>query len=206
MQQITDALGRLARGEDSLAAVASAMDRAVRTAIDLAYDTEQQRSETRSASFAEVVGANVKAMRNDSDTTQAAVADAMAALGFDWKRITCAEVELATRRVAIEEVLALAVLFGVPAIELFLPADDAVITWPQGDLPRRDLVELFVGHGGELGEGGINWRTAARAAGRPRTRTQQRPAVAFWTNRGERRTQPSSSSRAAPAPSKKRKT
>lgn len=195
LTQIGDALARLARGEDDAdTALGSAVDRAVRTATDLGRQGEPKSGWTTfSASFTEVIGTNLKALRVEADITQQAVADAMTTLGFDWKRITCAEVEIDTRRVTIEELLALGVLFAIPAIELLLPDHNTVIDWPQGDLLREDVLELLVGLGGALGQSGINWRTAARAAGRPRTRRDQRPAVSLWANRAERHTPPSSS-------------
>ena len=193
VQQIADALIRLSRGEDSTTALGAAVDRAVRTATDLGREPEHKSGWTMfAASFAAVIGANLKALRMEAGVTQAAVADAMAAAGFDWKRITCAEVEIDKRRVKIEEVLALAVLFAIPTIELLLPDDNTVIEWPQGDLPREDVLELFLGLGGSLGTGAVNWRAAARAAGRPKTRGPARPAVDLWANRvsSERHTQP----------------
>ena len=189
LQQITAALGRLAQGEESTDALTGAVDRAVRTAADLARAAERdKRSTTSRKSLKHVIGANLKALRKEADWTQLDLAEAMTALGFEWQRITCTQSELATRRVTVEEVFALAILFAVPVVQMFVPPEDTVIEWPQGDLTRADVTELFVGRGGALGEGGTTWRTAARAAGKPRTRSERRPAVDLWSSRAERLT------------------
>ena len=163
----------------------------MRTAEGLARAAEASKPTTTTRqSFAGVIGANLKALRLEADWTQLALAEAMKALGFRWQRITCAEVEIATRRVTMEEVFALSVLFAVPVVEMFAPPEGTVVEWRHGDLAGADVVELFVGEGGAPGEGGTSWRTAARAAGKPRTRSDRRPAVDLWANRTERLNQP----------------
>ena len=112
----------------------------------------------------------------------------MVSLGFDWKRITYAEVEASTRRVTFEELLGLAVLFAVPVVKLLIPAGDPKITtllsWETGDMTASMVRELFIGDGGALGQGGLTWRAAARAAGAPRRASDYRPAADLWGTRG----------------------
>src|SRR4051812_30690009 len=56
----------------------------------------------------QVVGGNVRRLREEAELTQARVAEAMSRLGFDWKRITVTQVEAATRRLSLEESICLA--------------------------------------------------------------------------------------------------
>jgi len=183
--QITNALIEMSKGEDHLAALYRAMDGAIRTATRLYNPVAgMSRLTTCEASFGQIIGENVKALREEAGWTQAEVAESMVSLGFDWKRITYAEVEAATRRVIFEELLGLAVLFAVPVVTLCIPAEDPKITsllaWETGDLSASMVEELFVGEGGTLGEGGLTWMAAARAAGAPRKANDWRPAADLW--------------------------
>jgi len=178
----------MAKGEDHQGALYGALDRAMRAAASLANPVAgMSRWTTFEASFGQIIGENVKALREEAGWTQAQLAEAMTRLGFDWKRITMAEAEAASRRVTYEELVGLAVLFGVPVVELLIPSeapnDTTLLAWNTGDLTASTVLELLIGSGGALGRGGLAWRAAARAAGRPRGMKDWRPAADLWRTR-----------------------
>ena len=79
-------------------------------------------SPTDPPTLAAMICANVRAARLARGWEQSDVAEKMSGLGFDWKRVTVANVEGKgrSRRVTIEEWLGLAEIFdvrGVPAID-----------------------------------------------------------------------------------------
>lgn len=187
--RMTDALTAMSEGEDQRDALYRALDGAVRAAAARHSSPLAGMSHwtTFEASFSEVIGENLKAIREESGWTQAGVAEVMVSLGFDWKRITYAEVEACTRRVTFEELLGLAVLFAVPVLELLIPTEapdnTTVLAWETGDLSASMVKELFIGHGGVLGQGGLTWRAAAQAAGPPGGPKSWRPAADLWRER-----------------------
>jgi transcriptional regulator with XRE-family HTH domain len=188
---ISAALTAISEGEDRQDDLYRALDGAVRTAAKLGRPVTAGStwSQALEATFGDIIGDNVKALRNEAGWSQAAVAEAMASLGFDWKRITMAQTEAAVRRVTFEELLGLAVLFAVPVVELLLPQqapdDQTVLEWHSGVLPPSVLLELLLGSSGALGRGGLTWRAAARAAGAPRGARDWRPAADLWAGRRE---------------------
>jgi transcriptional regulator with XRE-family HTH domain len=188
VNQITDALTEMNEGEDHLADLYRAVDGAVRTVSSSESQVAgMSRWTTFEATFGQIIGENVSVLRDKAGWTQAGVAEAMVTLGFDWKRITYAEVEASTRRVTFEELLGLAVLFAVPVVKLLIPATDPKITtllaWETGDMTASMVEELLIGHGGTLGQGGLTWKAAARAAGAPRRANDWRPAADLWGTR-----------------------
>jgi transcriptional regulator with XRE-family HTH domain len=125
---------------------------------------------------------HLRDLRVQSGWTQADLAEAMSRLGFDWKRITVAEAERTqnTRRVSLEEMLALAALFGVPMIELLLPSSGSVVELSDElDAPAEQLRALMLGAGGQPGSGGAGWSPAARLT----ARYGRRPASDLWRAR-----------------------
>jgi transcriptional regulator with XRE-family HTH domain len=168
-----------------------AFRRAVVAAVPRQHDDFASSYEGVST-FPQIVGANVKRVREEADLTQAKVAEAMNRLGFDWKRITVTQVESATRRLALEELCCLAALFAVPMLELLLPADDDNAEIPAEGATQLDaqtLRELLIGRGGRVGSGGPNWQPALELVGIPTSEDDVRPAVALWERRrpGRRR-------------------
>jgi transcriptional regulator with XRE-family HTH domain len=133
----------------------------------------------------QIVGANVKRVRDEADITQAKVAEAMNRLGFDWKRITVTQVESAARRLTLEELCCLAALFAVPVLELLVPADDDNAEIPEGrsQIDAETLRELVIGRGGRVGSGGLNWQPALEVAEMSTGPDDVRPAVALWERR-----------------------
>jgi transcriptional regulator with XRE-family HTH domain len=129
----------------------------------------------RSASYSKVLGTRLKDFRTASGWSQERLANAMSEAGFDWKRMTCTQVEADVRRLGLDELVTLAALFGVPVIEFLLPPDDVDLALPNARLERPQLRELLIGKGGNVGEGGVEWSPALRALGSP-FREIERPA------------------------------
>ena len=169
--------------EEKYAALHRAFDEAARAAWNVAPKAKAAGFTAAVAcSFGQIIGENVKVLRNEAGWSQERLAGAMESAGYPWKRITCAEVEASTRRVSMEETVGLAVLFGVPVIELLLPNEPNVVDLPGGDLSRREALELILGRGGKMGEGGVDWGAPMEAL--PTTdRTIERPAVDLWRDR-----------------------
>jgi len=80
--------------------------------------------------IAEVVARSLKHLREAAELTQEALAELMRRIGFvGWKRITVAEAEGGKRKLTIEEMMGVAVLFDVPVAYLLtgLYPDEAVV-------------------------------------------------------------------------------
>jgi len=78
-------------------------------------------------SAAEVVGMNLRALREAAGLTQAELGQAMVKLGFPWQsRQTVAEVEAGRRHAALEELVALAAYFDMPVNTLLTGAGTAL--------------------------------------------------------------------------------
>jgi hypothetical protein len=182
LAEIADALAAMARGEDRHAALLAAVDKATRTALVEAGTHGLDPWRTFSETFRGIIGDNVKKLRLEAQWTQAQLGEAMTHLGFDWKRITVAEIEVASRRISFEELTGLAVLFAVPVIKMLLPTQGVALDWAQGDLTRAAVEELLVGRGGTIGTGGVDWAAAARAVGNG-LGPNGRPAVNLWRHR-----------------------
>jgi hypothetical protein len=187
MDDIADALSGISGGgdpESQAEALMQAVDRAAQAAWTLAEPKATSGWSRRpSASFGEIIGANIKALRDEADWTQERLAEAMAHQGFPWKRITCAEVEASSRRVSLEEVLTLAALFAEPAITFLLPDDTIALDLPERDVLPDAVIELLLGLGGQVGRGGVAWRAPARALRRDKEKSVERPAVSLWRQR-----------------------
>jgi transcriptional regulator with XRE-family HTH domain len=189
VEKIQSALARLSRGDQSESQVRDlhqAFDGAIRAAAQIAVrDHGSQWKRPGSATFAQILGENLKALRIESGWSQDRLATAMAALGFKWKRVTCAEVEGTSRRLGLDELMGLAALFGVPAVQLMLPSEGTTLDWTNRDLSSEEVKDLFVGHKGRLGEGGANWSAALTAVG-SLSGEDERPAADLWRVRDGR--------------------
>jgi transcriptional regulator with XRE-family HTH domain len=103
-----------------------AYERAIRAAIDAGSGKRHRLPpgySTRLLGWNQVIAENVRRLREQAGWTQAALAAAMTKAGFRWSRVTVAEVESTVRRIALEELLAMAALFAEPMVSLFLPQD-----------------------------------------------------------------------------------
>jgi transcriptional regulator with XRE-family HTH domain len=175
----------VADGEDAQEELDRAVDRASRSAAAQALDTPYDPY-TPATDFGLVVADNLSSLRNESGWTQAQLAEAMTSRGFDWKRVTVAEVEGEARRVSVEELVVLASLYAVPVVSLLLPVGEATVDITDTFFVHSDeLWELMLGRDGKLGTGGSAWRVAARIAGTPKDEADVRPAVALWSRRRE---------------------
>jgi transcriptional regulator with XRE-family HTH domain len=183
--EIERVLRRVADGEDAQEELAAAVDGAFRSAAAQALDTPFDPY-TPATDIGSVVADNLRSLRNESGWTQAQVAEAMTSRGFDWKRVTVAEIEGAVRRVSLEELVVIASLHAVPMFSLLLPTEQAVVEISEPiDVHSDELSELMLGRGGRLGTGGSAWRVAARIAGTPKGKADVRPAVARRRRPGE---------------------
>ena len=100
-------------------------------------------------SFSDVIVRNIRTLRARKGLDQGDVVEAMRKLGFsNWHRQTMSKIELGQRRVALEELLGLAVVFNTSWGSLLFPAAGEVRTV---SLPSGQLVILPLQH--EMPEG-----------------------------------------------------
>jgi transcriptional regulator with XRE-family HTH domain len=148
------------RDDDRIAAVYQAVDQAVRSATKLAPRTTLDMWKSPlGASFGEIIGANLKSLRNRAGWSQERLAGAMSRAGYDWKRITMAQVEAGTRRISLEELAGLSALFGIPLVFFLVPTDLA-LDLPAAQVQPDQVKEVLLGRGGRLGKGGSDWSVA----------------------------------------------
>jgi transcriptional regulator with XRE-family HTH domain len=182
IRDLERALDRLQNGEDAHDAVAAAVDGAVRSATPRSpsYDPFQTVTD-----LSTVVADNLRELREVAEWTQAELAEAMARAGFDWKRITVTEIEGAARKVSFEELLVLAALYAVPMLWFLVPRTNHPIEINDvlGDANADVVRELMLGRGGHLADGGARWGAPVAIIGRPKGKTNIRPAVDLWRNR-----------------------
>jgi transcriptional regulator with XRE-family HTH domain len=102
--------------------------------------------------FIELLTRNLRAARAAAGLDQAQVRDQMNALGFtSWQRSTVSAVEHQQRRVSVEELIGLALVYEVAPVRLFRPDDGELqITLPGG----------FTFHGVRLvmNDGSVEWQ------------------------------------------------
>lgn len=184
---LLEGLARLASGADPHEA-GDGVDRAYEAAYDAARAAgevrRQERSETvkRLVAFGEMIADHLRARRAEAGWTQTQLAQAMARLGFDWKRQTVAEVELGTRRVSFEELLAMAALYGEPVLSLMQPGDGDYLRFPENRALDPDDVRALLNSTAATGPG---WLPAARVARvrDPGSSGDWRPSRDLWLRR-----------------------
>lgn len=217
VEVLVDALASTAQGAP-VHEVVDDVDRAVEEAFYAARALGEQKQlgvhvKHRTVEFADVIADRLRRRRLEAGWTQADLADAMTRLGFSWKRITVAEVEAGARapedtgpsregrRVSLEELLGLAILYGEPLLKLLLPGPAEFLVLPKrtlhnqealaaisGNAPSRTLrpdlvVTLMLGENGAIGDGGDNWGAARRAALLEDGEDDWRPAKDLWERR-----------------------
>ena len=109
----------------------------------------------------------------------------MTACGWQWSRVTTAEVESNDRRLTMEELFTVAALFCVPAIELMVPDEKQSLELQHAALHAEEVCELLLGRGGNIGTGGPGWPVARRALGSQKHKVDG-PAADLWRARGKR--------------------
>lgn len=120
------------------------------------HGRQQRAPERQTIPLVKVTGNRLREHRETAGWTQARLAEAMGQMGFGWSRVTVAEVEAGggRRRLAFEELVALAALFGQPAVAFLLPADNENVALPsheRGGVAPEVMRELLVGSDGRLG-------------------------------------------------------
>jgi transcriptional regulator with XRE-family HTH domain len=184
--ELNRALVRLSEGENVHEIVDRTIDAALREANRQFAEAEvTETAWVGTWSYAELIAENLRNLRDDARWTQGQLANAMTRVGFDWKRITVAEVEGGTRRVSLEELCGLAALFAVPVLSMLLPATDEsgwVEINDSIDVRPQILRELVLGRGGGVGEGGTRWRAPATILLNLAS-DDRRPATDLWRNR-----------------------
>jgi len=185
---VEDRLRQVATGTPPGEVVAD-LDRAFEAAFNVAAAQGREAPGTHRyvasiVDYGSIVAANVRSLRDDVGWTQAQVAEAMTRVGFDWKRITVAEVEGGGRRLALEELLALAALYAIPmALLLFPRVQGDYLRWPGRALDPGDVHDLVLGTGGQTGDAGADWLPALHATGARSGAKDWRPAREFWRRR-----------------------
>jgi len=184
-----DRLRQLADGAPTHEVMAD-LDRAPELAVRAAYTAgqEERAGVHRTAAvvtFADATAANVKRLRNEAGWTQEQLARDMSAVGFDWKRITVAEVEAASRRVSLEEMVGLASLFGETVMAFLDVRANYLRFGAARSLSGDELIEMFCGEGWQGGTVGPTWSRAAAVAGAEPGDRDWRPAPALWKRRSK---------------------
>jgi transcriptional regulator with XRE-family HTH domain len=115
----------------------------------------------KSDSYMRLVQRRVRELREEAKISQKELALAMTTFGFNWNEATCTQVERGRRAVSLEELVALAAIWGRPVTTFLSAASDETLALPGGRFLTPDVLrELLVGEGGIIGEGGPFWRTA----------------------------------------------
>lgn len=176
-------------------------------AADAVAPVPDERDEPEEVSFGDVTAREVRRAREDSGWTQEQLAGAMRDAGHPWQRITVAEVEGGTRRVSLEELLALAVLFGVPMVRFLLPGPGDYMRLPEGTRCYRTLgddtvADLMLGPDSILGPLYGTWERPGHVAKAGQGRPEWRPAPAMWDKRLRMRPveTPAADASSSPAP------
>lgn len=131
-----------------------------------------------------VTSNRMRELRVETGLTQKALAEAMWAAGYEWNRGTVADTEAKRRELDLDELVGLAALFGVPVVELMLPAPGEHLEVSGGERPgvsmsSRQGRELVLGRGAVPGKGGPLWSAAATAV----PPGIERPAKTLWQKR-----------------------
>jgi hypothetical protein len=119
----------------------------------------------------------------------------MTECGWQWTRVTTAEVESNDRRLTMEELFTVAALFSVPAIELMMPDEKLLMDLPYTALDAEEVRELLVGRGSTVGTGGPGWLIARTALGSPRQKSRDPPPICGAQEPLSRQLQPGSKRR-----------
>jgi transcriptional regulator with XRE-family HTH domain len=196
LDALEDLAWRLANGTPLAEGLVGQADYAYERAIFAAIEagSGKRRAEVHSArilEWSQVVAENIRRLRQQAGWTQAKLANAMSKSGFNWTRVTVAEVEGNARAVHPTELLVLAGLFAEPMANLLIPSGPDQIVLPA--IPEDDeqpgyisrvrtidadvLVATLLGHAARVGELSPEDAEPMLVAGvAPGSRTDRRPA------------------------------
>jgi len=165
---------------------ATAAEDAARAAVRA---NRSQQSVLASVTLPEAIARNVRECRVLSGWSQERVAEAMARLGYPWKRITVAEVEGGSRRVGLEELLGIAILFSVPVVDLLRLKfnEELVIAGVSTPLSAVEVGQVITGPADRPDFDGSAWVLPRLLATLNLEADDWRPAKAYWRRTLERR-------------------
>ncbi len=89
----------------------------------------------------QLVGREVRTLRQGRGWSQQEIADKMRAYGYEWSQATVTRLESATRPIRVNELADLAMLFGVPVVQ-FLDPRVQVSAWDDLDALEREIERL----------------------------------------------------------------
>lgn len=169
-------------GSDQAEALAVAYEYFVAAKV-LAVRTAQRRApaagEVQAVDFTDIVASRLQEHRVMAGITQAYLAAVMKRLGFKWSRMTVTEVEGGSRKVALDELLALAALYAVPMVEFLLPYEGESLRYPAlGDVEGSVVQVMVVGP-----SDGPNWAPALTLTLDQPDAPNWRPAYPYWEKR-----------------------
>jgi transcriptional regulator with XRE-family HTH domain len=81
----------------------------------------QERAPEAGRTWAQSIAGNVRQQRRLRDLSQQDMAERMTVLGYPWSRATYSDVERHNRELTFDEVAALAIVLGLPPLELLDP-------------------------------------------------------------------------------------
>jgi len=147
-------------------------------AVQASVIRQKAEGEEKILSFPRIVARRLKGHRKDADLTQADLAAAMQRCGFDkWTRVTVAETEAGSRKVSLEELLALAGLYSVPLVDFLVPHELEAVRHNLGVMKSSDFHAMVVGPSDGPGWGPAVQLTLDDAG------EDWRPARPLWDNR-----------------------
>lgn len=221
LEKIEDLLAALAEvtslaSSDEVAAVRDALDRQakqvqdqmVRT-LDAEREAEPDGAEVEvPVTLDQILSRHLRHLRTEAGWTQERLASSMAYVGLKWKRVTVADSESGRRPLTLEEIAALAILFGEPMVNFLTPPPGGYVDLPFKFVPsgemrdgrQKELVDslggdpsripaesfraLFFGQNQEAFEGGdTSWKPGWEMYGRLDCAPMVRPARDYWEKR-----------------------
>ncbi|MFN2489883.1 MAG: hypothetical protein ABR529_09135 [Actinomycetota bacterium] len=142
LNNLSDALADVIQGEPGAATGASAALWKATAAARRFASTSGDRPTV--VTFEWLIARTMRQFRLQSHLSQEALAANMTMMGFDWKRITVAEVERLARRVSFLELLGLAALFGVRMVGFLLLEPGTALQFPDGRIVEAELVNELI--------------------------------------------------------------
>lgn len=147
-------------------------------AVQASVRRHEADREVETLGFPAIVARRLQGHRNEAGLTQADLAAAMQRCGFNnWTRVTVAETEGGSRKVSLDELLALAGLYSVPMIEFLVPHALEAVRHSLGAMKEPDLRAMVVGP-----SDGPDWAPAIQLTLRE-AGEDWRPAHRLWENR-----------------------